>query len=74
MITLFQCKIHGLIGMGRAMNVRKGQRVAITAPISLTNPGFVEPPFIRKRTTGTNILEQHYLNKIKRLQRRNYNE
>ena len=42
--------------------------------ISLTNPGFVEPPSIRKRTTGTNLLEQHYLNKIKQLQRRKYNE
>ena len=74
MITSFQRKIHGLIGMGRAMNVRKRQRVAITVPIYLTNPGFVEPPSIRKRTTGTNLPEQHYLNKIKRLQKRNYNE
>ena len=63
MITSFQRKFHGLIGMGRAINVRKRQRVAITAPISLTNPGFVELPSIRKRTTGTNLLEQHYLNK-----------
>ena len=74
MITSLQRRIHGLIGMGRAMNVRQRQRVAITAPISLTNPGFVEPPSIRKRTTGTNLLEQHYLKEIKRLQRRNYNE
>ena len=34
MVTSFQRKIHGLIGMGRAMNVRKRQRVAISAPIS----------------------------------------
>ena len=74
MITSFQRKMRGLISMGKAMNVRKRQRVAITAPISLTNPGFVESPSIRKRTTGTNLLEQHYVNKIKRLQRRNYNE
>ena len=61
MITSFQRKINGLIGMGRAMNVRKRQRVAITAPIiSLTNPGFVEPPSIRKRTTGTNLLSKQY--------------
>ena len=65
MITSFQRKFHGLIGMGRAMNVRKRQRVAITAPISLTYPGFVEPPFIRRRKTGTNLLEQHYLKQNK---------
>ena len=52
------------------MNVRKRKRAAITPPISLTYPEFLEPPSIRKRKTDSSLQDQHYLNKIKRLQGR----